>query len=265
VSAKIDVDMLQRGLKTRHLGRRVFFSRKVDSTNNWAKKLASLGAGEGTVAVAETQTAGRGRLYRNWVSPAGGLWFSVILKPDLKPAEAVRLVFVAGLAVAEVLGELYGLRVETKWPNDILVKGRKVSGLLAEMNTTGEKINYVVVGIGVNANFDVKKALPEELWKNATSLQSELGRKVRLETLFRVLLEKLENVYELFTKEGFSPVLKKCKKYARFLGRQVEVTSQKEKASGLALDVDQDGALILKLENGRTRHVFVGDICQRTL
>jgi len=264
VSAKINVDMLQRGLKTRCLGRHVFFSGKVDSTNNWAKELASFGAGEGLVTVAETQSAGRGRLDREWISPAGGLWFSAILKPNLKPHEAVKLVFVAGLAVAEVFSEFYGLRVETKWPNDILVNRRKVCGLLAEMNTVGDTVNYVVIGIGVNANFDVKKALPEELWKNATSLQSELGRKVQLETLFRALLEKLEKVYELFMKEGFRPVLEEWKKYAFFLGRQVEVTIQRENVSGLALDVDQDGALVLKLENGRTKQVFVGDIRERT-
>jgi len=264
MSVKINVNKLQEGLRTKCLGRSIFFSRQVDSTNNWAKELASFGAGEGVVTVAETQAAGRGRLDREWISPTGGLWFSVILKPNLKPLEAVKLVFVAGLAVAEVFSELYSLRVETKWPNDILVDGRKVCGLLAEMNTVGDMIHYVVIGIGVNANFDVKESLPEELWGSATSLENELGRKVQLETLFRGLLEKLEDVYELFIKEGLCPVLDEWKRYALFLGRQVEVTIQKEKMSGLALDVDQYGALILKLKNGRTKQVFVGDICQGT-
>ena len=258
------MDKLQEGLRTKRFGRNVFFSREVDSTNEWAKELASLGASEGTVAIAETQTHGHGRLGREWISPKGGLWFSIVLRSKLAAGEAVKLVFVAGLAVAEVLRELYGVRVETKWPNDVLVKGRKVCGILTEMNTTGEKVNYVIVGVGVNANFDVKKAFPEDLKTVATSLENELGRKVRLEELFRALLEKLENIYALFLKEGFGPVLGKWKTYAGFLGCQVEVASGTEKWVGLALDVENDGALIMRLEDGTVKRVFVGDATLRS-
>jgi len=260
VSTKLNVDKLQRGLCTKRFGRIVLFLREVGSTNDFAKELAGYGAAEGTVVVAETQTAGRGRLDRGWISPKGGMWFSVILRPELKPAEATKLVFVAGLAVTEILQELYGLGVETKWPNDVLVDGRKVCGILAEMNTTGQNVNFVVLGIGVNANFDAKKALPEELWESVTSLQNELGRKVRLEELFRTLLEKLDNNYELFLKEGFRPVLETWKNYAGFLGHHVEIMSETEKLCGLALDVDQEGALVLRLENGTVNRVFVGDV-----
>jgi len=260
---KLNVDRLQEGLRTKCFGRNIVFLREVGSTNDFAKELAGYGAVEGTVVVAETQTCGRGRLGREWVSPKGGLWFSIILRPELKPAEAVRLVFVAGLAVAQVLHETYGLSVETKWPNDVLVNGRKVCGMLTEMNTTGERINYVIVGVGVNANFDVAKVFPDELRASATSLENGLGRKVRLEELFRALLEKLENVYELFLKEGFGPVLEKWKAYAGFLGRQVEVASDSEKLCGLALDVDSEGALVLRLEDGTVRRVFAGDLSLR--
>jgi BirA family biotin operon repressor/biotin-[acetyl-CoA-carboxylase] ligase len=261
---KLSVDRLQKGLRTERFGRNIVFLREVDSTNDFAKELAGYGAVEGTVVVAETQTCGRGRLDREWVSPKSGLWFSVVLRPELKPAEAVVIVFVAGLAVAEVLRELYGVRVETKWPNDVLVKGRKVCGILTEMNTTGEKVNYVIVGVGVNANFDVKKAFPEDLKTVATSLENELGRKVRLEELFRALLEKLENIYALFLKEGFGPVLGKWKTCACFLGCQVEVASGTEKWVGLALDVENDGALIMRLEDGTVKRVFVGDAALRS-
>jgi BirA family biotin operon repressor/biotin-[acetyl-CoA-carboxylase] ligase len=261
---KLNVDRLQEGLRTKRLGRSVFFSSVVGSTNEWAKELAAYGAAEGTVAVAETQTCGRGRLGREWFSPGGGLWFSVVLRPELKPVEAVGLVFVSGLAVADVLRELYGLKSETKWPNDVLVNGRKVCGILTEMNTIGEKVNYVIVGIGVNANFDVEKVFPEELRVIATSLENELGRKVRLEELFKALLEKLENFYELFMKEGFDPILKEWKKYAGFLGCQVEVASGIEKWVGLALDVENDGALIMRLEDGTVKRVFVGDATLRS-
>jgi len=166
----------------------------------------------------------------------------------------------AGLAVAEVLRELYGLRVETKWPNDVLVNGRKACGILAEMKATDEKVNYVIVGIGVNANFDAKKAFSQELWYAATSLESEIGRKVKLEELFRALLEKLDDIYRQFLMEGFGSILEKWKVYAGFLGRQVEVVSDSEKLCGLALDVDSEGALVLRLENGAVKRVFVGDL-----
>ena len=259
----VNVDRLQEGLRTKRFGRNILFLRMAGSTNDLAKELAGYGTVEGTVVVAETQTAGRGRLGRAWVSPKGGLWFSVILRPELKPAEAVGLVFMAGLAVAEVLHELYEMSVETKWPNDVLVNGRKVCGILSEMNTMGEKVNYVTVGVGVNVNLDVKKAFPEELRANATSLENELGRKVKLEELFKVLLENLENIYELFLEEGLASVLGKWKTYAGFLGCRVEVTSGADKWVGVASDVGNDGALVMKLGDGTVKRVFVGDATLR--
>jgi BirA family biotin operon repressor/biotin-[acetyl-CoA-carboxylase] ligase len=260
VSSKIDVHRLEEGLRDRRFGRNIVFLHEVSSTNDFAKELAGYGADEGTVVLSERQTAGRGRLSREWISPRGGLWFSVVVRPELKPAEAVTLVFVAGLAVAEVLGELYGLKAETKWPNDVLVNGRKVCGILAEMNTTGEKVNYAIVGVGLNANFDVVKVFPEELMKTAVSLENVLGRKVRLDELLRAVLEKLENSYELFMKEGFDPILTKWKRYAGFLGCQVEVACGTEKWVGLASDVSNDGSLILRLEDGALKRFSVGDV-----
>ncbi|MGQ9641017.1 MAG: biotin--[acetyl-CoA-carboxylase] ligase [Candidatus Bathycorpusculaceae bacterium] len=232
----------------------------MDSTNNWAKKLAELGAPEGTVAIAETQKAGRGRLGRQWFSPSGGLWFSIILKPYLKPSETTKLVFVASLAVAEALNELYGIKAETKWPNDVLVDGRKICGILAEMSTVGERVKFVVLGVGINVNFDVEKDLPKALLENTTSLKAVLKRKVELEELFKKLLEKLDEAYEQFLREGFYPILERWKCYARFIGHIVEVKSEGEKLSGLALDVNGEGALVLKLRDGTVRRVFVGDL-----
>lgn len=260
MSAKIKPDKLQESLCTKRFGKRVFFSCEVNSTNEWAKELAKLGAEEGTVAVAGTQTAGRGRLNREWISPEGGLWFSIVLRPKVRAAEVVQLVFVVGLAVAEVLRKKYGVKVETKWPNDVLMNGKKICGILIEMNTTGEKANYIVAGIGINANFDVTRVLPEQLREVTSSLENELGRKIRLEELFRAVLENLEKTYDLYNLKGFAPVLNEWKRYANFLGHKVEVTDKKEKITGIALDVDDDGALVLKSEDGRTKHVFVGDV-----
>jgi len=261
---KINVGQLQDDLRTKRLGRSILFCHEIGSTNEWAKELATYGAQEGTVVIAETQTNGRGRLDREWHSPVGGLWFSLILRPKLHPTEAVKLTFVAGLAVTKVLHEIFGLDVETKWPNDVLVNGKKICGILTEMNTTGESVNFVVVGVGVNANFDVEKAFPKELIGVATSLENELRRKVRLEELFGCLLEKLENLYELLINEGFNPILREWKGYAGFLGRLVDVTSATERLTGLALDVDHDGALVIKPKDERIRRIFVGDVSLQT-
>lgn len=256
----VKVDKVQETLKTKLFGKYIFFSRKVGSTNDWAKELAELGAPEGTVAIAETQTAGHGRLGRKWHSPKGGLWFSIILKPKLKPMETVKLVFLAGLAVAETLRSLYGLKVETKWPNDVLVNGRKVCGILSEMKTIGEKVTYAIVGIGINANFDAHKVFPEKLKETATSLKTLLGRKVVLEELFRSLLEKMDSLYEVFLKNEFNQILEKWKSFASFLSREVEVLTESEKIEGLAVDIDSNGVLVLKLKDGSLKRIFAGDL-----
>jgi BirA family biotin operon repressor/biotin-[acetyl-CoA-carboxylase] ligase len=259
----VHVDRCQELVRTEYIGRRIIFGQAMTSTNDLARQLADLGAVDGTVVVAETQTSGRGRLNREWVSPLGGLWFSTILRPKLKPSEASKLTFVGGLAVAKTLSKLYDLDVSTKWPNDVLTNGKKVCGMLAEMNSSGEKTNHVVLGIGVNVNFEVN-VLPKELWENTTSLRTELGRNVNLERLLRTLLEKLEYTYEVFIRKGFDSVLEEWKTFARLLGSQVEVTDSGKKWVGLASDVDIDGHLILKLQDRTEMRVFAGDVSVRT-
>jgi len=264
MSARINVNKLQEGLCTKRLARSIFFRREIPSTNDWAKELAAFGAGEGTVAIAETQTAGRGRLGRKWVSPKGGLWFSIILRPELTSSKAFTIIYAAGLAVVEALQQSCGLRAETKWSNDVLVRGRKVCGVLSETNVTGDRVNYLIAGIGINVNFDAQKVFPDELGRSATSLMNELGRKVPLEELFRALLEKLESTYEELLSEGFELILGRWKEHAGFLGRKVEVTTETGKLQGIALDVDSEGALLVRLEDGKVTRVFVGDVAVRT-
>jgi len=263
VPARIDIDRLQEGLRTKRFGRSIIFQKEVGSTNDGAKELAAYGAGEGTVVVAERQTAGRGRLGREWFSPSGGLWFSIILLPKLRVSEAVPLVFVAGLAVAKTLRELYGLGVGTLWPNDVLVGDRKICGILTEMNSTGEVVNFVVLGIGINANIDVKEALPKQLRDAATSLGEELGQKIRIEELLKALLETLEVENDLFLEKGAPELLSEWKQYAAFLGHNVEISRGEEKFVGIAQDVENDGSLVLKLVNGSFRRFLVGDISLR--
>jgi biotin-[acetyl-CoA-carboxylase] ligase BirA-like protein len=258
--ADIGLEKFQENLRGKRFGKWMFFSREVESTNDWARKLAGMGAEEGTVAVAESQTAGRGRLGREWISPRGGLWFSIILRPDQNAREAARLVFVASLAVAEVLHEKYGLKTETKWPNDVLVSGKKICGILAEMSTKDEKVTYVILGVGVNANFCANEVFPKSVKIEATSIESELGKKIRLESFLRVLLEKMEIIYDRYLEAGFAFLLEEWKKYAQFLGHRIVVRDRKERLNGLALDVDVEGALVLKLQQGITRRIHVGDV-----
>jgi biotin-[acetyl-CoA-carboxylase] ligase BirA-like protein len=259
----MDSSKLQEELQTRWVGQSIVFSHTTASTNDMAKELAAAGAAEGTVVVAETQTCGHGRLGREWISPVGGLWFSTILGRRVEPYEASKLGFVAGLAVAKALRESYDLSVATKWPNDVLVNGKKVCGILVEMKTKGQIIDYVVLGVGINANFKVK-ILPEVLWDDATTLETELGRRINLERLFKTVLEKLESVYDVFTDRGFGPVLNDWKSFACFLGRRVEMFASDERFDGSALDVGDDGSLILGLDDGSTKRVLVGDISIRT-
>lgn len=264
VTRNMKLDMLQERLQTKRFGRRILFRRVVDSTNEWAKKLAEFGVEEGTVIIAEQQTAGRGRLGREWISPKGGLWFSIVLRPCKSVGEATKLVFMASLAVAEVLHQKYRFRTETKWPNDVMVNRRKICGILAETTTSDGKLSYVVLGIGINANIHMDRYFAASDRPLATSIQDELGREVRLPSLLRTLLERIEKLYDLFIMKGSDSILEKWKGYATFLGREVVVLDQNERVSGIAHDIDDGGALILRLENGTLRRFFAGDLSLRS-
>jgi BirA family biotin operon repressor/biotin-[acetyl-CoA-carboxylase] ligase len=264
VTRNMRLDMLQEKLQTKRFGRRVLFHRVVDSTNEWAKKLAEFGVEEGTVTIAEQQTAGKGRLGREWISPKGGLWFSIVLRPCKSVGETTKLVFMASLAVAEVLHQKYRLRTETKWPNDVMVNRRKICGILAETTTSNGKLSYVVLGIGINANIHMDKYFAASDKPLATSIQDELGHEVQLFSLLRTLLEKMERLYDLFIMKGSDSILEKWKAYATFLGREVVVQDQNEQVYGIAHDIDDGGALVLRLKNGTLRRFFAGDLSLRS-
>lgn len=236
---------------------------ETGSTNEWAKQLAISGANEGTITIAAIQSSGRGRLRRRWASPIGGLWFSIILRPKMRPADVPKLTVLAGLSAAEILKRLYGLRIETKWPNDILVNGRKIGGILGEANSKGERVNFAILGIGINANFDAYKSLPDSIASNATSIETELGRKIRLEDLLGALLERLETDYAAYMKSGFANTLAAWKKHASFLGREVRVIDQGKSVTGVAEDVDEEGRLIIRLKNGTSTPFLAGDVSLR--
>jgi BirA family biotin operon repressor/biotin-[acetyl-CoA-carboxylase] ligase len=260
LTSRMKLDAFQEGLGTKRFGKIILFKPIVSSTNEWAKKLADGGAEEGTITLAEQQTAGRGRLGRTWISPKGGLWFSIILHPDMSTGEVTKLVFMASLAVSRVLSHKYRVRTETKWPNDVLVAGRKICGILAETSISDSKLSYVVLGIGINVNFHPDKYLDARNGSQVTSIQDELGRKIRLLDLLGALLKELERLYDLFKKRGFDPILEQWKKYAMFLKHEVVMHDGTQDVFGRAYDVDDEGALVLELDNGEIRRFFTGDL-----
>jgi len=246
-------------LKTSFIGRTIHFFRRVTSTNDIAKELAAKGAREGTVIVAETQTRGRGRLGREWASPAGGIWLSIILRPRVNPRDASKLTLTTSVAVARTINKLYHLKAEIKWPNDVQISGKKVCGILTEAVTIGKIADFAVVGIGVNANIDLQ-SLPEPLRGSTTSLKTELEKEINREQFLSALLREVESYYKAFTRDKFDSVLREWRSLCSHLGSPVKVTSFDETLKGRAFDVDKDGALLVELGDGTTRKVVSGDI-----
>lgn len=246
-------------LKTSLLGREIRRFEEVDSTNEEAKMLASQGGEEGLVVVADRQKLGRGRLGRRWYSPEGGLWFSVILRPRMKVRETQKLTLTAAVAVANTLRKTLGLMVEIKWPNDILINGRKVCGILMEAVLKEDYLDFVVVGIGINANVD-RKELPKEVAETAITLKEVLGWEINKNELLCHSLKQLETYYKMLKEGKFNLILEEWRELALFLGKEIEVTSLNERMRGKAIDVDEDGTLILELKDGTRLKVVSGEI-----
>ena len=232
----------------------------IPSTNTEAYQLALRGAPEGEIVIAESQEKGKGRLGRHWVSPPFlNLYLSVILRPDIPPPQASLITLMAAVAVAEGIECFSGLHPVIKWPNDILLKNRKVAGLLNEIHSETDRIHFVILGVGVNLNMD-KKLFTKEIRSTATSLKMETGKTVSRKEFVRCLLEALEKWYTLFLREGGKPVLDAWRERARIRGKAVKVTSFGETLFGRAVDVDSEGRLILETEKGERKRIVAGDV-----
>ena len=255
---------IRHGLKTRCIGRDIHFKEILDSTNTWAKQLAADGALDGTIVVTEQQTGGKGRLERKFFSPAGkGIWFSVIFRPPFMPQEAPKCTLMAAVAVAMAM-EKFGLAAGIKWPNDILFENRKMVGILTEMSAEMDRINYVVIGTGINVNI-LPEDFPEDIRDKATSLQvANHGEKIPRVKFFQVLLEAMDKLYDEVLAKGFEPVMDAWRRYSVTLGQEVRVIGVRdgEEYVGTAVDIDEDGALLVDAEDGRHR-VLAGDVSIR--
>ena len=259
--SELSMESIKRGLKTDLIGQRIVYYSSLGSTNELLKGLAAQGAPEGTLVIADEQTAGKGRLGRKWLAPPGtSLLLSLLFRPDFAPNQAQRLTMICSLAIADAIEGLTGLPAGLKWPNDIFIRGRKAGGILTESGTTGGRLDYVVVGMGLNVNLDIS-ALPE-LRGMATSLSQELGREVpRLELLWKILAG-IEMRYESL-RRGESPHEEWAARLIN-LGRQVQVTTPQGALAGWAEGVDADGALILRTPDGQRKRILAGDVTLRS-
>lgn len=253
---------LEQGLKTKTMGQTIYFYEETDTTNNRARELALEGAPEGTLVVAEKQTAGRGRRGKVWESPLGtGIWMSLVLRPQIMPAEASVLTLLCGLATAEAIEAETGLSAGIKWPNDILINGKKAVGILTEMDCEMSEVHFVIPGIGINVN---TASFPPEIAEIATSLYLECGKTVSRRRLVHRVLERLEEHYETFLRTGsFAAMLEDYRKHCITLGKEVHVLGR-EPFFAEALDITPEGELLVRrADNGKEEVVFSGEVSIR--
>lgn len=249
---------IDRRLTTRYMGRNVIYRDRADSTNGIAFKLALDGAPEGTCVVAETQSAGKGRLQRPWVSPyAANLYLSVVLRPKIHPSQVYPVTFLSSLAVYDTV-RAYEIDPKLKWPNDVLVGGRKICGTLLELSTEADAVRFVVVGIGLNVNMR-ENEMTEEIRTKATSLALEAKKVFERAQVCGILLANLERYYDLAKKDGLKAICGLWEEKARIKGTYLEVVQPERVFRGVAEGIDTEGALLLNQEGTITR-IIAGDV-----
>jgi BirA family biotin operon repressor/biotin-[acetyl-CoA-carboxylase] ligase len=252
---------IREGLQTIRFGqKKIEYYDETDSTNVRARMLAHKGAPEGTVVIAETQTQGRGRRGRTWYSPPGcGIYMSIILRPLVQPHEAPQLTLLTAVAMAETLLSFADLPFTIKWPNDILIHGKKISGILTEMAMEMDRVDYVVVGLGLNVNTPAE-AMAEEIHEIATSLQILTGKTFSRVAILRHFLKKLEDYYALFQGRQFEVIRNRWKTLSGILGRQVKIENLDRAYQGEVVDLDQDGFLVIREADGSLQRIVAGDV-----
>ncbi len=291
---------IKRGLNTRFVGKQIHFFVRIDSTNIAARKLAELGANEGTVVIADSQSKGKGRMGRSWQSPPGNLYTSIILRPQISSSSAPQVTLMAAVATAKAIAKTIGanpvrssprkrftpmdigarvlrgssqrqirqrwiangVNVGIKWPNDILIHGKKVAGILTEMDCEGSTLNFIILGIGVNINAPLK-LFPRELLSSITSLREEAGGNISLTQFTRCLYQEIERYYNLWMAKGFSGIGNEYTKLSLLQGKLVQISSFEKITSGEVQGIDEKGALLLRLSNGRVERIMTGNVTLR--
>ncbi len=246
-----------RYLETAFLGKEIVYRESVDSTNSLAFRLALEGAPEGTCVVAEAQKTGKGRLNRVWFSPAGkNLYLSAVLRPRVHPSRVYPVTFLSSLAVSDTIASVAGLEPALKWPNDVLINGKKICGTLLELSTETDMVRFVVVGTGLNINM---KEVDDEIKDKATSLYMETKKMYERPFVCGILLSNLEKYYRLFRDKGETEICRIWEERAGIKGKYIEITQMGEVYKGISEGVDSSGAILLNID-GQTRKIIAGDV-----
>lgn len=251
-----------KNLDTKIVGKEIVHFNSIDSTNIKAKELARKGSDEGTIVVAEEQTSGRGRLGRVWISPKGkGIWMSIILRPDIDPIYASKVTQIGAAAVWKAINSI-GIKAEIKWPNDIVLNGKKICGILTEMSGELNKINYIVIGIGINVNIE-EAEFPTEIAKTASSLKAEVGKYICRQELLIEILRELDYYYDdLINKGSIKEAIDICRRESVLLGKDIKIISKGQEVLAKAIDITDDGELIIE-EGKERRKLISGEVSVR--
>jgi len=251
---------LRLGLKTTIFGKTIHYLESTDSTQKVAHRLAQEGCPDGTLVIAEEQTNGRGRLARVWHSPKyTGIWMSLVLRPKLPPAKAPQFTLIAAVAVAQAIEDVCKISPDIKWPNDLLLNGKKITGILTELQADSDKIDAIIMGIGMNVN-QKEADFPIELHDIATSLAIETGKEISRSNLVKRLLENLEKYYLIYLKNGFAPLKLLWESYAVSLGKDIIARTISGNIAGKALGITDEGVLKIQDYNGQIHEIYSADI-----
>lgn len=253
-------DEIRSRLSSRVIGREVICHDQLASTNLTAMELGEAGALEGLVVISDQQSAGKGRLGRRWESPAGvNLYLSILLRPVMPPWEVPRLTFLSAVAAARALREVTGLKIDVKWPNDLLVNGRKIAGLLNEMSAESDAVHHVVLGLGLNVNM-TSDQFPTDLRYPATSVWLEKGTLTARLDVAVALLEHFDRLYEEFRQSGMEPIRRAWQELFVLMEKPVRVETGQASLVGVVAGIDEEGALLLRLPDGKIEKVLAGDV-----
>lgn len=248
------------------IGSSIKYYDTIGSTNVRAKELAMTGVGEGTVVIGEEQTLGRGRLGRTWSSVKGkGIWMSIILRPNIIPGDAPKITQLAALSVVKGIKRAYGINPLIKWPNDVVIDGKKVCGILTEMGAEIDKVDYIIVGIGINTNH-VMEDFPSDITETASSIRMALGDEVSRKEIVKFIFEELEELYKEFCLRGsLENFMGDLIDYSATVGREVRIINNNNERLAQALTIDTDGSLVVLFENGEKKSIISGEVSVRGL
>ena len=250
---------IQKDLNTQYIGKELYVFKEVASTNTVAKFLSMHNVANGTVVISEKQTQAKGRSGKSWESPLGGVWLSIILKPNVDQSKFPMITLATGVAVAKTLEKIGGEEPEIKWPNDIMSNGKKICGILTEAIAKFNTVENVIIGVGIDANLDVSQ-FPEELQAGTTTLKEELKREGNENLLIKIFLEEFEKISELFNHEGYEVILKEWRKRSYSIGKIVEVREPfNTYYDGYVVGINKEGALIVEKIDGTLKKVISGE------